>query len=82
MERDGATINQKTFVKAIVKYVLTANNPLTFLRDFEKEKRVFLNYWKAIASILDDGSSAVVTAAAYAMPRLRAVLAPMRLTQH
>jgi len=59
-DRDGATINQKSFVKAIVKYVLTANNPLTAMRDFEKEKKIFLNYWKAIAALLDDGNAAVL----------------------
>ena len=29
-----ATVNQKTFVKATVKYVLTQNNPLMAYRDF------------------------------------------------
>lgn len=57
---DGATINQRSFVKAIVKYVLTANNPLAIVNDFEKEKKIFLNYWKAIKIILDDGNSAVL----------------------
>lgn len=34
------SINQRSFVKAIVKYVLTANNPLaTIVKDFEKEKK-------------------------------------------
>jgi DGQHR domain-containing protein len=55
-----ATINQRSFVKAIVKYVLTANNPLTIVKDFEKEKKIFLNYWKAIAMLLDDGNSSVL----------------------
>lgn len=56
-----ATVNQRTFVKAIVKYVLTANNPLSIVvKDFEKEKKIFLNYWKAIAAILDDGNAAVL----------------------
>ena len=54
---DDGTINQKSFVRAIVKYVLTANNPLSIIKDFDKEKRIFLNYWKAIAAILDDGDS-------------------------
>jgi DGQHR domain-containing protein len=53
---DG-TINQRSFVKSIVKYVLTANNPISILNDFDKEKRIFLNYWKAIKSNLDDGDS-------------------------
>ena len=54
---DDGTINQKSFVRAIVRYVLTANNPISIIKDFDKEKRIFLNYWKAIASILDDGDS-------------------------
>jgi DGQHR domain-containing protein len=53
----NGTINQKSFVKAIVRYVLTANNPISIVKDFDKEKRIFLNYWKAIASNLDDGDS-------------------------
>jgi DGQHR domain-containing protein len=57
---DDATINQRSFVKSIVRYVLTANNPLTALNDFEKEKKIFLNYWKAIASILDDDTNSVL----------------------
>jgi DGQHR domain-containing protein len=56
-ENDDGTINQKSFVKAIVKYVLTANNPISIVKDFDKEKRIFLNYWRAIASNLDDGDS-------------------------
>ena len=37
-ESDATSVNQKTFVKAIVKYVLTANNPLTAIGDVEKER--------------------------------------------
>lgn len=59
-EGDGTTINQKSFVKAIVKYVLTANNPVTIYKDLEREKKIFLNYWKAIASLIDDGNAAVL----------------------
>jgi len=59
-ESDEATINQRSFVKAIVKYVLTANNPLIVFKDFEKEKKIFLNYWKAITTNLDDGNSATL----------------------
>lgn len=58
-ETDG-TINQKSFVTAIVKYVLTANNPLSALGDFDREKRIFLNYWTSITSLLDDGESAIL----------------------
>src|SRR6185312_4007914 len=56
-QRLGHTIKQETFARAIIKYVLTANNPITALKDFDREKKVFLNYWKAIAEILDDGDS-------------------------
>ena len=53
-------INQRTFVRAIVKYVLTANNPMAALNDFNKEKRIFLNYWKAVAELVDDGNASVL----------------------
>ena len=59
-DSDTATVNQKSFVKAIVRYVLTANNPLTALKDFDKEKKIFANYWKAIINILDDGTPSLV----------------------
>lgn len=57
---DTASINQRSFVKAIVKYLLTANNPLSVINDFEREKKIFLNYWKAIASIISDESATVL----------------------
>ena len=56
----GKTIKQDSFVKAIVSNVLTPANPLNALNDFETQKRIFLNYWKAIANILDDGSNSVL----------------------
>ena len=56
-ESDGATINQRSFVKAVEKYVITANNPLETFNDFDREKRIFLNYWTALCSLLDDGNS-------------------------
>ncbi len=58
--QDGTTINQRSFVKAIVKYVLTSNNPLNAIRDFDKQKRIFLNYWRAISDLLDEGNSQVL----------------------
>ncbi len=57
---DETTINQRSFVKAVVKYVLTANNPLSAFSDLDKEKRIFLNYWTAVASLLDDGEESVL----------------------
>jgi DGQHR domain-containing protein len=59
-ELDNGTMNQKTFVKAIVKYVLTANNPLSVFKNFDTETKIFLNYWKAIEKNLDDGNSSVL----------------------
>ena len=55
-------INQRSFVTAIVKYVLTANNPLEAFNDADKERRVFLNYWKAISETIgvDEGSASVL----------------------
>lgn len=58
--RNSANINQRSFVKAIVRYVITANNPLTALNDFEKEKKIFLNYWKTVAAILDNEAETVL----------------------
>ena len=59
-DSSASMINQRSFVKAIVKYVLTANNPIAVLNDFNKEKRIFLNYWKAISDIIDDGEASVL----------------------
>jgi DGQHR domain-containing protein len=56
-ETEGATVNQRSFVKAVERYVITANNPLETFNDFDREKKIFLNYWKAVVSRLDDGSS-------------------------
>ena len=46
-----STISQRSFVKAIKKYVLTANNPIS-VKPAEHQNKIFLNYWKAIANIL------------------------------
>jgi hypothetical protein len=47
-------------VKAIVKYVLTANNPLGVFKDLQREEKIFLNYWKAIATLLDNDDDSVL----------------------
>jgi DGQHR domain-containing protein len=57
-ETKGTTVNQKTFVKAIKKYVLTANNPIS-VRDPDQRKKIMLNYWKAVATLLDAGKPTV-----------------------
>jgi len=55
----GGTVNQKTFVKAIKKYVLTVNNPMS-ARTSDEQQRMFLNYWRAIAKLLDVGKPTVL----------------------
>lgn len=55
----SATINQKTFVKLVKKYVLTANNPIS-VRQAEQQERILLNYWRAIANLLDIGRPTVL----------------------
>jgi len=51
-ENETATISQKSFVKAIKKYLLTASNPLSAY-PLDRQQKMLLNYWKAIAQILD-----------------------------
>lgn len=53
------TINQSTFVKALTKYVFTANNPILVL-PFHKQQNVFLNYWLALAAVLDSDKPTVL----------------------
>lgn len=48
----NAYVNQGTFVKAIKKYVLAASNPISE-RPSDEQQKICLNYWKALASILD-----------------------------
>lgn len=51
-DANDGSVNQKSFVKAIKKYLLTATNPVFATENEEKQKRIFLNYWKAIANII------------------------------
>ena len=62
MANDPSTnkLNQRSMVRAVVKYVFTANNPIDTLNDFEKEKKIFLNYWKAIRNLIDRGDASVL----------------------
>lgn len=60
IQQGGNSIKQHSFVKSIVKYVLTPANPIAAFQDPEKERRIFLNYWNAIASILDDDEDSVI----------------------
>ena len=54
------TVKQGSFVTLINKHFLVASNPLEVLGDFDKEKKVFLNYWVAVCDILDDGVDSVL----------------------
>ncbi len=56
---DGS-INQKSFVKAIKKYVLVANNPVFNTETEDRQHKIFLNYWKAITNIIGDGEATVL----------------------
>lgn len=60
MQQSGNGIKQHSFVKSIVKYVLTPANPISAFQDPEKERKVFLNYWNAIAALLDDDEDSVI----------------------
>src|SRR5258708_1012653 len=53
------TINQRSFVKAIKRYVLTASNPMS-VRNPDQQKKIFFNYWRAIANLLDSGHPTVL----------------------
>ncbi len=48
-----STINQRSFVKALKKYVLVPSNPLDGTEFEDKRQKIMLNYWTAIANILD-----------------------------
>lgn len=50
-ENVEGTVNQHSFVKAIKRYVIVANNPIAAYPE-DKQLGIFLNYWKAITSIL------------------------------
>ena len=59
-ESSDGSINQKSFVKAIKKYVLVVNNPIFNTEKEEKQHRIFLNYWKAITNIIGDEEATVL----------------------
>lgn len=55
----NAYVNQGTFVKAVKKYLLTASNPVSE-RPSDEQQKICLNYWKALAAILDVGKPTVL----------------------
>lgn len=59
-EREAdTTINQKSFVVSLKKFVLTPSNPISGEHwSVEKQRKVLSNYWRAISSLLvEDGDS-------------------------
>ncbi len=59
-ETSDGSINQKSFVKAIKKYILVANNPVFNMENEERQHKIFSNYWKAITNILGGEESTVL----------------------
>lgn len=59
-DNSDGSINQKSFVKAIKKYILVANNPVFNTEKEDRQHRIFLNYWKAITNILGNDEATVL----------------------
>lgn len=52
-----ATINQKSFVSSLKKYILTPSNPISGEQwSAEKQRKVLVNYWRAIRDLLVEPS--------------------------
>lgn len=51
-EASDGSINQKSFVKAIKKYVLVADNPVLNTEPDDRQHKIFLNYWTALINII------------------------------
>lgn len=56
-EGDGATINQKSFINSIKKYIFSANNPLSNPVWDGSRPMILSNYWTAIVELLIDEQS-------------------------
>lgn len=61
-EAGDATINQKSFVSSLKKYILTPSNPISGTQwPLEKQRKVLENYWRAISSLLVEEHDADVS---------------------
>jgi DGQHR domain-containing protein len=59
-EAESATVNQKSFVTSLKKYVLVPSNPVSGPTwTLESQQKVLLNYWAAIDQLLAAGDSQV-----------------------
>jgi DGQHR domain-containing protein len=56
-ESTGVTINQPSFVKSLIKYVLSSNNPLSNPEFDAKRNQILRNYWTAVVELLIDEQS-------------------------
>ena len=56
-ESADATINQKSFVNSVKKYIFSANNPLADPSFDQTRPKMLSNYWKAIVELLVDSES-------------------------
>lgn len=56
-ESDGATINQKSFIGSLKKYIFAASNPLSNPVWDNNRSMILANYWKAIVELLVDEHS-------------------------
>lgn len=55
-ESDGGTINQKSFINSLKKYVFSANNPLSGTAYDSTRPAILSNYWAAVVDLLVDDS--------------------------
>lgn len=52
-ESGDVTVNQKSFITSLKKYVLTPANPISAEQwDADKQGRILVNYWRAISDLL------------------------------
>jgi DGQHR domain-containing protein len=56
-ESGDSTINQKSFVNSVKKYLFSANNPLADSSFDVNRPKILSNYWKAIVELLVDPES-------------------------
>ncbi|HEY3973940.1 MAG TPA: DGQHR domain-containing protein [Candidatus Sulfotelmatobacter sp.] len=53
----AATINQKSFVNSLKKYIFSSNNPLSNPEWDGNRPKILSNYWKAVVELLVDDQS-------------------------
>jgi DGQHR domain-containing protein len=56
-ESVDATINQKSFVNSLKKYIFSSNNPLSNPEFDDKRHAILLNYWNSVVELLVDQQS-------------------------